>query len=99
MHVIAKSTLMAFALKNPSAREKLLSWHKTMEACTAKDFNEIKLTFKSADYVPKKYTVFDIGDNDYRIVAVIHYGIQKVYLRLVETHNEYDKWTKENRGK
>lgn len=99
MHVIAKSTLLEFSLKHPAARENLLSWHKTMEACKAKDFNELKLTFKNADYVPKKYTVFDISGNDYRIVAVIHYNIQKVYLRLVGTHSEYDKWTKENRKK
>lgn len=99
MHVIAKSTLLAFANKHPAAREKLLSWHKTMKSCNAKDFNELKKTFKSADYVPKKFTVFDIGNNDYRIVAVIYYDTQKVYLRLVGTHPEYDKWTKENRGK
>ncbi len=99
MHVIAKSTLLAFAAKHPAAKEKLLAWHKIMEACTAKDFNQLKQTFNSADYVPQKYTVFDIGNNDYRIVAVVHYSIQKVYLRLVGTHAEYDKWTKENRGK
>jgi mRNA interferase HigB len=99
MHVIAKSTLLGFADKHPESRDKLLSWHKTMKACTAKNFSELKLTFTSADYVPKKYTVFDIGGNDYRIVTVILYHAQKVYVRLVGTHAEYDKWTKENRGK
>ena len=99
MHVIAKSTLVGFYNKHPTAREKLLAWHKTMEACSAKDFNELKLTFNSADYVPKDFTVFDIGGNDYRIVARIYYDTQKVYLRLVGTHIEYDKWTRENRKK
>jgi mRNA interferase HigB len=99
MHVIAKSTLLAFAQKHPEARDKLLSWHKTMKACSARNFSELKLTFASADYVPKKYTVFDIGGKEYRIVTVIFYDVQKVYIRLVGTHTEYDKWTKENRGK
>lgn len=99
MRVIAKSTLLAFADKYPAALEKMLSWHKTMEACEAKDFTELKLTFGSADYVPKKFTVFDIGGNEYRLVTVIHYNTQKVFLRFVGTHREYDKWTKENRGK
>ena len=99
MHVIAKRTLLAFATKDPAARDRLLAWHKAMEASAAKDFNELKQTFKGADYVPRKYTVFDIGGNEYRIVAVVHYDIQKVYVRLVGTHGEYDKWTKENRGK
>ena len=99
MHVNAKRTLLAFADKHPVVREKLLAWHKTMEACEAKNFTELKLTFGSADYVPKNFTVFDIGGNEYRIVAVIHYNTQKVFLRLVGTHREYDMWTKENRGK
>ncbi|WP_209721857.1 type II toxin-antitoxin system HigB family toxin [Duganella sp. 1411] len=30
---------------------------------------------------------------------MIFYDTQKVYVRLVGTHREYDKWTKENRGK
>jgi mRNA interferase HigB len=99
MHVIAKRTLLAFANKHPAAREKVLAWHKLMEACNATDFTELKLTFPTADYVPQKYTVFDVGGNDYRIVAVVIYDIQKVYLRLVGTHTEYDKWSKANRKK
>lgn len=99
MHVIVKSTLLKFALKHPEARSKLLAWHRTMEACAPGDFCELKLTFKSADYVPKKFTVFDVGGNDYRIVAVLYYETQKVYLRFVGTHAEYDKWSKENRTK
>lgn len=99
MHVIAKSTLNKFLVKHPEAREKVLAWHRAMEACSAKDFNELKLTFKSADYVPKRFTVFDVGGNDYRIVAVLYYETQKVYIRLVGTHTEYDKWSKENRAK
>lgn len=99
MHVFAKSTLLAFAEKYPAARDKLLIWHKLMEACTAKNFNELKLTFGSADYVPKSFTVFDIGGNDYRVVTVIHYDAQRVYVRLVGTHGEYDMWTEENRKK
>lgn len=99
MHVIAKSTLLDFADKHPEARERLLQWHKVMEACVANDFNELKLTFNSADYVPKKFTVFDISGNNYRVVTVIHYNSQRVYIRSVATHADYDKWTKENRGK
>lgn len=99
MRVIAKSTLTKFLLKHAEAREKMLAWYKTMEACDAKDFNDLKRTFKTADYVPKKFTVFDVGGNAYRIVVNIHYNTQKAYICLIGTHAEYDKWTRENRGK
>lgn len=56
-------------------------------------------TFNSADYVGGKYTVFDVGGNKYRVVGVIHYNTQRIYIHGVFTHEEYDKWTKEIRGK
>jgi mRNA interferase HigB len=99
MHVIAKSSLLEFSGKHPASREKLLAWHRLMESCSAKDFNELKRTFSTADYVPDQFTVFDVGGNEYRIVTVIHYNTQRVYIRRVATHIEYDKWTRRNRGK
>ena len=99
MHVISKKTLREFINKHPEAEQRLLAWHKIMKACHAQDFNELKQTFNSADYVPEKYTVFDVGGNEYRIVAVVIYNTQKVYLRLVGTHSDYNKWSKENRKK
>jgi len=41
-----------------------------------------------------KFTVFDIGGNKFRLIAVIHYNRKKVYIRHVLTHVEYDsdKW-------
>jgi mRNA interferase HigB len=56
-------------------------------------------TFNSADYVGGKYTVFDVGGNKYRVVGVIHYNPQRIYIRDVFTRAEYDKWTREIRGK
>lgn len=99
MHVISKKKLLEFAEEHPEAKVRLLAWHKVMEACSAQDFNELKQTFNTADYVPKKFTVFDVGGNEYRIVAVVLYDIQRVYLRFVGTHAEYNKWSKENRKK
>lgn len=65
----------------------------------ATNYNELKQTFQTADYVPKKFTIFDVGGNKFRIVTVIHYITKSVYVRAVFTHAEYDKWTKQNRGK
>ena len=43
--------------------------------------------------------MFDVGGNAYRVIAVIHYNTQIAYIRAVLTHAEYDKWTKDYRGK
>jgi mRNA interferase HigB len=46
--------------------------------------------FSSADGV-KNLTVFNIGGNKYRLIALVDYKYQKVFVRAVMTHSEYDK--------
>ena len=45
------------------------------------------------------YTVFDIAGNHFRIITVIHYNRQKLYIREVFTHAEYDHWNKAQRSR
>jgi len=99
MRVVTEKRLKEFWEKHPESQEVMKAWHRLVKNCKAGNHNELKQTFKAADYVAGKYTVFDVGGNKYRIVAVIHYNTQMVYIRGVFTHREYDKWTKEHRGK
>ena len=90
MHVIAKPALIEFWTKHPNAASPLQAWYRTMESEAFSDFNELKATFASADYVDGQ-TVFNIGGNKYRLIAAIHYNRHKVYIRAVLTHVEYDR--------
>jgi mRNA interferase HigB len=40
--------------------------------------------------------VFNIGGNKARLIAAVHYNTQRLYIRHVLTHKEYDKkkWRK-----
>ena len=51
---------------------------------------DVRETFGSADQVGK-FTVFNIGGNKYRLIAVIHFNRGIVYFRNVLTHAAYDK--------
>jgi mRNA interferase HigB len=51
---------------------------------------ELREIFPSADRVGK-LTVFNIGGNKVRLIAAIHYNRQKIYIRAVLAHSEYDK--------
>jgi len=61
-----------------------------MEREIFSDFNELRQTFASADYVDG-LTVFNVGGNKYRLIAAIHYNRHKVYIRNVLTHADYDR--------
>jgi mRNA interferase HigB len=99
MWIISKAALVAFYQTHPEAKDRLEAWYRICETCKATNYNELKQTFQTADYVPRKFTIFDVGGNEFRIVTVIHYNTKKVFIRAVLTHAEYDKWTKQNRGK
>lgn len=99
MRVISKRRLTDFWALHAHAKDSMSAWYKVAENCKAKDFNELRNTFGSADYVPEKFTVFNVGGNNYRIVCVVHYNTQTMYIREVLTHVEYDRWSKENRRK
>ena len=93
MHVIAKPVLVEFWTKHPDAEHPLSAWYRTIRTGVFADFNDLRATFASADYVDG-LTVFNIGGNKYRLIAAIHYNRHKVYVRNVLTHEEYDrgKW-------
>ena len=65
----------------------------TVRKSTVENFVELQETFPSADQVGK-LTVFNIGGNNVQLIAAIHYNRQKLYVRAVLTHPEYDlgKW-------
>ena len=91
MHIIPQKALETFWLKHPDARVPLDAWHRIVSTSHFFNFNQIKNAFNSADYVPP-HTVFDVGGNNFRVISVIHYNRQKLYIRHVFTHAEYDRW-------
>ena len=92
MHVISKKKLRKFweSPRHPHAEGPLLEWYKL--ACKAewRRFADVKNTFNSCDQVGNK-AVFDVSGNHYRIVAFIDYESQRVFIRAVLDHKEYDK--------
>lgn len=99
MHVIAKSILVEFWTKHPDAQHPLDAWYRIMKTEVFADFNDLRATFASADYVDG-LTVFNIGGNKYRLIASIHYNRHKTYIRDILTHEEYDRggWKRKRRN-
>lgn len=89
MHVIAKPILCAFWSTHPDAESPLLAWYTVMKTENFADFNDLWATFAGADLVDG-LTVFNIGGNKYRLIALIQYSRRKVYIRDVLTHKQYD---------
>lgn len=91
MEIINESELHSFALKHPKARSPLNNWLVVTCAATWKTFIELKNTFGSADYV-QNLVIFDIGGNNYRLIASIDFAKQRIYILDVLTHDQYNRW-------
>ena len=90
MHIITRKRLNEFAQKHPGTKAALRHWYKLMKGGNFRSFVEFRTAFPHADQV-RKLTVFNIGGNKARLIAAIHYNRQKIYIRAVLTHDEYDK--------
>lgn len=94
MHVITRKRLNEFAeKKDTTAKPGLDRWYRTMKRNNFQSSAELLQIF-SRDKVDRvgKLTVFDIGGKTAaRLIAAIHYNRNKVFIRRVLTHTEYEK--------
>ena len=93
MHVITRKRLNEFAEKHPETRSSLARWYGIIRKNRFANFARLRDVFPHADQVGK-FTVFNIGGNKVRLIAALHYNRDKIYIRHVLTHEEYDagKW-------
>ena len=91
MHVIARPKLTAFWKKHPDAETALKSWFKKVKNAQWRTIHDIKRDFPAADQLGNNRIVFDIRGNDYRMICLVFILGQKVYIRFIGTHAEYDK--------
>lgn len=84
---------------HPAAKGSLLAWYRLASKCQAGDLIGLRKTFGTVDYVPPQYYVFDVGGNNFRVIAAIHFNRQMLFVRHVLTHKQYDQWTDANRRK
>ncbi len=90
MHIISRKALRQFWQKYPDSETALVRWFKLINSATFRSFEELRSVFPSADIVDN-LIVFNIGGNKYRLMASIHFNRQKVYIREILTHQEYNK--------
>ena len=90
MHIITRKRLNEFAKLYPDTKNALSQWYQLIKDNEFSSFVELRQMFPSADQVGK-LTVFNIGGNKVRLIAAIHYNRQKIYIRAVLTHSEYDE--------
>jgi mRNA interferase HigB len=97
VRVIARGTLTDFVRNRASARHRaavkaqLDAWYAEVSRAEWKSPAELKRQYRSASVVSAERVVFNIKDNDYRLVVAISYEFQLVLIKWLGTHEEYDR--------
>lgn len=93
MHVISRKRLKEAALRHPELEPALDAWFRIAKKAAWRSLQDVRATLASADAVDR-FTVFNIKGNNYRLITEINYKFQRLYVRHVLTHAEYDqeKW-------
>ena len=90
VHVIAMKPLKRFWKAHPDAETPLRAWYKLVSRATWKTLADVRKDYAHADIVGSA-TVFNIGGNKDRLIAVIDYSKGKVFVRHMLPHPEYDQ--------
>ena len=91
MVVVSKTKLTDFGRKHADAVEAVNDWWDKTKKADWGSLVDIKRTFNSVDYIGNDRYVFNIKGKKYRLVAMIFFDIRTLYIRFIDTHDEYTK--------
>lgn len=91
MRVISNKALVEFARTHAEANGPLQAWRRIVETGQFSGHAALKKAFNSVDKVGDHH-VFNLGGNKFRLIALVNFDRQMLFIRHVFTHKEYDKW-------
>ena len=93
MRIIAIRTLRTFWEQPEYADSEvsLRAWYHDVKNADWKNSNEVRQQYATASIIGEGRIVFNIKGNSYRLVVLIDYEFQIIFIRFIGTHKEYDK--------
>lgn len=90
MPVISEKRILEAKENGLDLPPPFVAWYRLVKACHPGDFAAMKAIFPSTDKVGPLH-VFDVGGNKIRFIAWVSYPAQRIYIKHVLDHYEYDK--------
>lgn len=96
MHVISRKPFRDAAIKYPNDANAILQVYKVLRNGKFKSPEELKALFPSLDNFKykEKWWIIDIGGNNLRLLAFIEFRDNRMYVKHIVSHKEYDKLCK-----
>jgi mRNA interferase HigB len=93
MHVISKRPFIDAARAHPNHRQALEDLYSVLRKCEFNSPDEMRRMFPSLDNFryKDKWWVIDIAGNHLRVLVFIQFVHNRMYVKHILTHSEYDK--------
>lgn len=96
MHVISKRPLVEASAKYTTCASALTDVYLTLAKASFSTPAEMRRVFPSLDNFKHKHRwwVLDVGGNKLRVIMYIQFQAQRIYIKHILSHAEYDKLCK-----
>lgn len=78
--------------EHPDAAAPLDAWWSATKAARWEHLPECRRSFTTVDQVGR-CLIFDILGNSYRLITVVSWRNQRIYVKALFTHSEYERNT------
>ena len=89
-NVISRRMLTDFWAIHPKSEGPLTAWYTSVSQTEWTGPDHIKNVFGSADFVADNRVIFNVGGNNYRVIARFAYAFKAAQIKFVGTHAEYN---------
>jgi mRNA interferase HigB len=90
--IFSKSTLREFwEAGHAEVKDPLLTWHDVVSRASWMVPSDVKQRYPSASFLNDNRVIFNLKGNKYRLITDIDYARQRLFIRFVGTHAEYDR--------
>jgi mRNA interferase HigB len=91
VRIIARRTLVAFALTHPETAASLVHWERVTKAARWRKPEDVLASFSKAKTINAERIRFEISGGDYRMIVAFDFGRQVAFVKFVGTHAQYDR--------
>ncbi len=96
MHIISRRPFLEAAFNHPTCELALLDTYTLLKKSSFSSPEHMRQCFPSLDNFKykDKWWVIDIGSNKLRLIAYVQFQQNRMYVKHIVTHAEYDKLCK-----
>jgi len=91
MRILGLPKLEEFKRNHADARRPLDAWRLEVESTEWQTSQDIKQSYRNADFLADNRVIFNIKGNTYRLAVQVRYRNGLVVVEWIGTHAEYSK--------